>query len=142
MDISSLTVPVHDPTDADYILTAVLLASLLGGSSAAIQEWSDGFKEGVPNTRVKGRVQLAAAFKLRDGPQMERVVTVAERLFGVELGECAVATYNKQIRSGKYQKKVAKRRKTRSAVRGIPSDWEESNSARAISSSPGVIWCV
>ena len=35
---------------ADYILTAVLLASLLGGSSKAIQEWSDGFKEGVPTT--------------------------------------------------------------------------------------------
>ena len=41
---------MHEPTDADYILTAVLLASLLGGSSTAIQEWSDGFKEGVPTT--------------------------------------------------------------------------------------------
>ena len=50
VDISSLTVAVHDPMDADYILTAVLLASLLGGSSTAIQEWSDGFKEGVPTT--------------------------------------------------------------------------------------------
>ena len=50
VDISSLTVTVHDPMDADYILTAVLLASLLGGSSTAIQEWSDGFKEGVPTT--------------------------------------------------------------------------------------------
>ena len=50
IDIASLTVPVHDPTDADYILTAVLLASHLGGSSAEIKAWSGGFKEGVPTT--------------------------------------------------------------------------------------------
>ena len=33
---------------ADYILTAVLLASSQGGSTAKIQAWSGGFKEGVP----------------------------------------------------------------------------------------------
>ena len=49
IDIASLTVPVHDPTDADYILTSVLLASSLGGSFAGIQAWSGGFKEGVPH---------------------------------------------------------------------------------------------
>ena len=41
---------VHDATDADYIFTAVLLASHMRGNSKVIQEWSDGFKEGVPTT--------------------------------------------------------------------------------------------
>ena len=49
IDIASLTVPVHAPTEADYILTAVLLASYLGGSSAGIQAWSGGFEDGVPH---------------------------------------------------------------------------------------------
>ena len=99
---------LHDPTDADYILTAVLLASHLGGSAAAIQEWLGGFKEVVPHQLSAQRTQLAAAFKLREGPQMDRVVTVAERLLGVELGEHTVLTYCVQINSGRYQKKVKK----------------------------------
>ena len=96
---------MHDPTDADYILTAVLLASHLGGSSADIQAWSGGFKEGVPHNRSDTRAQLETAFKLREGPQMDRVVTVAERLLGVELGERAVVTYCTHVSKGKYQKK-------------------------------------
>ena len=39
---------------------------------------------------------------------MDRVVTVAERLLGVELGEHTVLTYCVQINSGRYQKKVKK----------------------------------
>ena len=113
IDIASLTVPVHDPTEADYILTAVLLASYLGGSSADIQAWSGGFKEEVPHNRATERVQLAAAFNLRCGPQMERVVTVVERLLGVQLGASSVVTYCTQVGSGKYQKKVSKRKDNR-----------------------------
>jgi hypothetical protein len=100
---------LHNPTDADYILTAVLLASHLCGSAAAIQELLCAFKDVVPHTQSAQRVQLAAAFKLREGPQMDRVVTVAERLLGVELGERAVLTYCVQISSGKYQKKGQKK---------------------------------
>jgi hypothetical protein len=48
-DITSLTVTEHESKDADCILTVVLLASHLGGSAAAIQEWLGGFKEGVPH---------------------------------------------------------------------------------------------
>ena len=99
---------LHDPTDADYILTAVLLASHLGGSAAAIQEWLGEFKEVVPHNQSAPRAQLAAAFKLREGPQMDRVVTAAERLLGVELGEHTVLTYCVQINSSRYQKKVKK----------------------------------
>ena len=40
---------LHNPTDADNILTAVLLANHLGDSATAIQEWLDGFKGGVPH---------------------------------------------------------------------------------------------
>jgi hypothetical protein len=98
----------HESKDADCILTAVLLASHLGGSAAAIQEWLGGFKEGAGHNCSTTRVQLAAAFKLREGPQMDRVVTVAARLLGVELGEHAVPAYCVQISSDKYQKKVQK----------------------------------
>ena len=113
--------PVHDPTDADYILTAVLLASHLGGSSADIQAWSGGFKEGVPHNRSGTRAQLEGAFKLREGPQMGRVVTVAERLLGVEFGELAVSTYCLQINLGKYQKKVPKRGNLTRMLSGDPA---------------------
>ena len=104
---------LHDPTDADYILTAVLLAIHLNGSSTDIQDWSGKFRTSVPWHRSEEREALAAAFKLREGPQMDRVVTVAERLLGVELGERAVATYCKQISSGKYQKKGNKKTENR-----------------------------
>ena len=98
----------HESKDADCILTAVLLASHLGGSAAAIQEWLGGFKEGTTHHLSAQRVQLAAAFKLREGPQMDRVVTVAARLLGVELGEHAVPAYCVEISSDKYQTKVQK----------------------------------
>ena len=96
----------HESKDADCILTAVLLASHLGGSAAAIQEWLGGFKECVRHLCSNTRAQLEAAFKLREGPQMDRVVTVAARLLGVELGEHAGPAYCVQISSDKYQKKV------------------------------------
>ena len=98
----------HESKDAGCILTAVLLASHLGGSAAAIQEWLGECKEVVPHNQSAPRVQLVAAFKLREGPQMDRVVTVAARLLGVELGEHAVPAYCVQISSDKYQKKVQK----------------------------------
>ena len=99
---------LHNPTDADNILTAVLLANHLGDSATAIQEWLDGFKGGVPHHLSAPRAQLEAAFKLREGQQMDRVMTVAERLLGVELGEHTVLTYCVKINSGRYQKKVKK----------------------------------
>jgi hypothetical protein len=60
-DITSQTVTEHESKDVDCILTAVLLASHLGGSAAAIQEWLGGFKEGAGHNCSTTRVQLAAA---------------------------------------------------------------------------------
>ena len=133
---------MHNPTDADYILTAVLLASHLGGSAAAIQEWLGAFKDVVPHNQSAQRVQLAAAFKVREGVQMDRVVTVAQRLLGVELGEHAVPAYCVQISSDKYQKKVQKccelHRSGAAPRRARHSSWLARRLVRHTSSVPGV----
>ena len=141
-DITSQTVTEHESKDADCILTAVLLASHLGGSAAAIQEWLGGFKECVRHLCSNTRAQLEAAFKLREGPQMDRVVTVAERLLGVELGEHAVPAYCVQISSDKYQKKVQKccelHRSGAAPRRARHSSWLARRLVRHTSSVPGV----
>ena len=104
---------VHDATEADYIVTAVLLASHMRGNSKVIQEWSDAFNASLPHHSGAERTALAAAFKLRKGEQMDRVVTVVERLLGVELGATSVQTYCTQISAGKYLKWGGKRRQNR-----------------------------
>ena len=59
---------VHDATDADYIVTAVLLASHMRGNSKVIQEWSDGFKEGVPTTCLSTTTPRFSADSAKNTP--------------------------------------------------------------------------
>ena len=105
--------PVHDATDADYIVTAVLLASHMRGNSRVIQEWSDAFNASLPHNSGAERTALAAAFKVCKGEQMDRVVTVIERLLGVELGATTVQTYCIQISAGTYLKWGSKKKQNR-----------------------------
>ena len=111
---ATLSTGVADPSDADYLLVALLFAWQLNGDAHALKTWCSDAKGSLGNlshaANAEWRVTLAQVLVCRN----EHVVALAAHAmsmhFGVDIPAQCVMNYVKMHAQGKVQKKNAGRK--------------------------------
>lgn len=89
------------PSQAEYLLGALLLAAQLVGDVRESKAWAQAATSVGSRSRAPWRKALKDSYNLRRGDQMDRVQHLFQRLSGMEIAAGEIETFCTQMSKGK-----------------------------------------